>query len=320
MPKQMLGDVANGAQVRTLVYLRQKRLIPYKNKSGSFLTLTLSDRTGSLEAKVFDDAEAIHESLADGQILSIAGRASVYQGTLGLVLDSVTPWDGPVNGADFMAAYAGDPHELEAKLDALIASLTDPELSRLVQNIFADPEIRTRYCEAPAAKRMHGAYLHGLLEHVVRQAELAECACRCYPQANRDLIITGVLLHDIGKTVEFSWGLSIDYTTIGRLQGHAIIGDRLLFDRGRELGISAETALRLSHLILSHHGTLEFGAVVLPQTLEAIILHGVDNLEAKAAHCLETLKNGNQAAAWTDYDNVEGHAWYRGEATEVTEA
>lgn len=312
MPKIMLATLTDGMSVSTLAYLKQKKLLPYKNKPGAFLNLTLVDRTGSMEAKVFDRAEEIVERLADGKIVTIAGRASSYQGVLGLVLDSVEVWDGPVDYAEFMPAYQGDASVLEARLNELLASITDPEISLLLNSIFGDPDIRRKFVNAPAAERVHGAYLHGLLEHVVRQAEMAETVCRCFPQARRDLVIAGVLLHDIGKIDEFAWGFAIEYTTRGRLLGHAVIGDRLIFARGLELGIAEETALQLRHLILSHHGTREFGAVVLPQTLEAIILHHLDNLEAKTAHCIDALKASDTAATWTDYDRIEGHAWYKG--------
>lgn len=315
MPKTMLADLGEGISVQTLAFLKQKRLIPYKNKPGAFLALTLVDRSGSIEAKVFDNAEEVAQSLREHEIISVAGRASSYQGTLGLVLERADPWDGPYDRHDFLPAYAGDVQELIIKLDTLVSSLTDPDLSRLVAAILTDPDIREKYLEAPAAKSMHGAYLHGLLEHVVRQAELAEAACRCYPQADRDMVITGVLLHDIGKIVEFTWDIGISYSKFGNLQGHAVIGDRLIFERGRELGIAEETALRLSHLLLSHHGEREFGAVVLPQTLEAVILHSVDNLEAKATHCITMMQNGDSADPWTEYDRIEGHYWYRGEVT-----
>lgn len=319
MPKMMLATISDGTVVQTQAYLKQKRLIPYKNKPGAFLTLTLADRSGSMEGKVFDNAEEIARQLPDGRIVNLSGRASSYNGMLGLVLDKVAVWDGDVEKADFLPSYAGDVVALEAKLDALIASITDPDLSRLINAILNDPEIRVKYREAPAAKSMHGAYLHGLMEHVVRQAEVADAACRCYPQADRDMVITGVLLHDIGKTVEFSWEtMGIEYTKFGNLQGHAVIGDRLIFERGRELGIAEETALRLSHLILSHHGERDFGAVVLPQTLEAVILHGVDNLEAKATHCIAIMATGDTAAPWTEYDRIEGRHWYRGDEQSVT--
>ncbi|MHB9026452.1 MAG: 3'-5' exoribonuclease YhaM family protein [Armatimonadota bacterium] len=312
MAKTLLADVTDGLAVHTLAYLKQKKLVPYKNKTGSFLTLTLADRSGTLEGKIFDNAEEIAPRLPDNRIVSIDGRGSAYQGTLGMIIDKVVVWDGPVDKADFLPAYPGDVAALEAQLDALIASITTPDLTRLLRGIFDDPDVRARYVEAPAAKAMHGAYLHGLLEHVVRQAQLAETACRCYPQANRDLVIAGVLLHDIGKIDEFSWELTIDYTTRGRLLGHIVIGDRLVFERGREQGIGEELALQLRHLILSHHGQRDMGAVTLPQTLEAVILHSVDNLEAKAAHCQDMLRTGDAASMWSDFDRIEERFWYRG--------
>lgn len=311
MPKQMLADVTDGLAVRTLAVLKGKKLIPYKNKNGSFLALTLVDRTGTLDGKVFDGAEELAARLREGSIISIAGRGSAYNGVMGMVLDGAEPWDGEVDPTDFLPAYSGDVAALEAKLDALIASVTHPGLSRLLDEIFSDPDVRGRYRIAPAARGMHGAYLHGLLEHVVRQAELAEAACHCYPQANRDLVICGVLLHDLGKIDEFSWDLAIDYTTTGRLIGHIVISDRIVCERGREVGLDEVTALALRHLILSHHGTHEFGAVVVPMTLEAVILHSVDNLEAKATHCIEMLKSGADTP-WSDYDRIEGRFWYRG--------
>jgi len=310
MPKQMLAEITDGAVVRTLAYLKQKKLIPYKGKPGAFLALTLADRTGTIEAKVFDGAEEVAAGLKEGDIISVAGRASVYQGTLGVILDNITLWEGEVDKGDYMRAYSGDVEELIAGFEKLLASITDPDLAQILQGIFADKETRAKYFDAPAAMTVHGAYLHGLLEHVVRQAELAETACRLYPLANRDLVIAGVLLHDIGKLWEFSWDLSVSYTTPGKLIGHAVIADRLICETGRELGVDEEKALQLRHLILSHHGTRDFGAVVLPQMLEAVILHSVDNLEAKANRCQELLSNGT--GEWTEFDNIEKHAWYRG--------
>jgi 3'-5' exoribonuclease len=308
----MLADVSDGMSVRTLAFLKQKKLVPYKNKPGAFLTLLLADRSGTLEGKIFDNAEEIAPRLPEKGILSIDGRGSAYQGTLGMIIDKAEVWEGPVQKADFLPAYPGDAKELEAQLDKLIASVTTPDLARLLRGLFDDPDVRARFLEAPAAKAMHGAYLHGLLEHVVRQAQLAETACRCYPQVNRDLVLTGVLLHDIGKIDEFSWELSIDYTTRGRLLGHTVIGDRLIFERGRELGIADELAMQLRHMILSHHGQREFGAVILPQTLEAVILHSVDDLEAQATHCLEMLRGSDPTSGWSDYDRIEERFWYRG--------
>lgn len=312
MPKIMLADLSDGMAVNTLACVTQKKLLPFKSKSGSFLALTLGDRTGSLEARVFNNGEEIARQVREGGIVSISGRAELYQNALQLNLDTVEPWDGDVQKADFMPCYQGDVAELHAQLERLIASISEPDLALLIGSIFNDPDIRQRYCEGPAGKGVHGAYLHGLLEHVVRQAELAEAACHCYPQANRDLVISGVLLHDIGKIDEYSWNLTIDITPRGRLLGHAVIGDLLVYERGRELGINEETATRLRHLILSHHGTREFGAVVLPHTLEGVILHSVDNLEAKATHCIDMMKTGDKTSPWTDYDRIEGHVWYRG--------
>ncbi len=316
MAKQMLGELSEGQAVRTAAFVKSHKLLPFKNKPGVFLALTVSDRSGTVEAKAFTNAEEFAARAQDGTVVLLVGRCESYQGAVSLVLDSVETWAEPLDPADFVPAYAGDVAVLEAKLDALVASLTDPDLGALVRAIFSDPEIRPKYLQAPAAKGMHGAYLHGLLEHVVRQAELADAACRCYPQARRDLVIAGVLLHDIGKINEFSWSLGIDYTDLGRLEGHCVNGDRIVEHYARELGTDLHTALLLRHLILSHHGQAEFGAPVIPQILEAVILHAVDNLEAKATHCIEMLATGDPNRTWSDYDRIEGRFWYKGPAGE----
>jgi 3'-5' exoribonuclease len=312
MAKQMLAELCEGQAVRTPALVKSRKLLPFKNKPGQFLALTVTDRSGSLEAKAFNNAEELAARATEGTVVLLAGRCEAYNGALSLVLDGVEAWTEPVDPADFVPAYTGDVAALEAQLDALIASLTEPDVAALVRAIFADPDIRRKYTQAPAAKGMHGAYLHGLLEHVTRQAALADTACRCYPQARRDLVIAGVLLHDIGKINEFSWTLGIDYTDLGRLEGHCVNGDRIVEHYARELQIDQHTALLLRHLILSHHGQAEFGAPVVPQTLEAVILHAVDNLEAKATHCIEMLATGDPTRPWSDYDRIEGRYWYRG--------
>lgn len=320
MAKIMLADVGEGMNIETVLWLTKQRLLPFKAKPGMFLALTLSDRTATIEGKIFENAEEIAKNLQNGQLVTVAGKISSYQGTRGLVLESVAPCDGAeVDMRDFMPTYGGDIEELYRRFENILASIRNDDLSRLLNAIFADPDLKAKYFIAPAAKAMHGAYLHGLLEHVVRQAELADAVCICYPRINRDLVVAGVLLHDIGKTVEFSWNMAIEYTKIGYLQGHTIIADRLLYERGREVGINEEIALQLSHLILSHHGQKEFGAVVLPQTVEAVVLHSIDNLEAKVTHCLSMLDNGDTSTPFTEYDRIEGRYWYRGNSAEEAE-
>jgi len=312
LSKVMLGDLLEGMPVRTQAVCKSMKLLPFKNKPGNYLALTVSDRTASLEAKVFTNAEEQAARIAENSVVTIVGKCDAYQGNPQLVLDTVEPWLEPIDPADFLPTYPGDVAALEVQLDKWIASIQHPELSLLLHTIFADPDIRTRYCAAPAAKGMHSAYLHGLLEHVVRQAALADAACQCYPLADRDMVLAGVLLHDIGKINEFAWQLAIDYTDLGRLEGHCVNGDRLVDQFARELQIDQHLALRLRHLILSHHGQAEYGAPVLPQTLEAVILHAVDNLEAKATHCIEMLTSGDTSKAWTEYDRIESRYWYRG--------
>ncbi|MEI6521396.1 MAG: HD domain-containing protein [bacterium] len=312
MAKQMLAELTDGAAVSTLAVLKSKRKADYKNKVGTYLAVTLADNSGTIEAKMFDGGEDAFGRIFEGKLVEISGKAQKYNNSISILLDSIVEYDDEFNHDDFMPAYSGDYKILERELDQIIASVIDIDLKRLLKDIFSDENIRPAFCTAPAARGVHGAYIHGLLEHVVRLCRLADSVSTLYPQIDRDILLTGALLHDIGKIYEFSWSLSIEYTVLGSLHGHLVLGDRMLTDRCRQNDVPEDKAMKISHLILSHHGIPEYGTVVVPRTLEAMVLHHIDNMEAKITHCQEMLQTGLESSQWTEWDRVEGRQWYKG--------
>ncbi len=312
MAKQMLAELTDGTAVSMLAVLKSKRKAEYKNKTGSYLAVSLADNSGNMEAKMFDGGEELFSKLTEGKLVEISGKAQKYNNSISILLDAISEYNGDYEHDDFMPVYQGNYKELECELDTIINSVSDADYKRLLKDIFTDDNIRTAFCQAPAARGVHGAYIHGLLEHVIRLCRLAHSVSSLYPQINRDILITGALLHDIGKIYEFSWELTIDYTTLGSLHGHLVIGDRMITDICRQEDIPQEKAMMISHMILSHHGIPEYGTVVVPRTLEAMVLHHIDNMEAKITHCQEMLKTGLENNLWTEWDRVEGRQWYKG--------
>ncbi len=316
MEKQMLAELADGNIVSMLAVLKVKRKADYKNKVGTYLAVTVADSSGSMEAKMFDGGEEAFGKIIEGKLVEVSGKAQKYNNSISILLDSISSYDGDFEYDDFMPSYDGDYKELECELDKIINSIADDDLKRLLKDVFNDENIRTDFCNAPAARGVHGAYIHGLLEHVVRLCRLAISVSGLYPKINRDMLVTGALLHDIGKIYEFSWDLSIDYTPLGSLHGHLVLGDRMITDRCRQEGVPEDKAMMISHMILSHHGIPEYGTVVVPRTLEAMVLHHIDNMEAKITHCQEMLKTGQDGSEWTEWDRVEGRQWYKGNYSE----
>jgi 3'-5' exoribonuclease len=194
--------------------------------------------------------------------------------------------------------------ELKGFLEFQIESVHDQDYSSLLQITFGDPEFMERFSTAPAAKQFHHAYLGGLLEHTVTVADLCEHIAQQYGRINRDLLITAALLHDIGKVEELSYDRTIDYSDAGRFLGHVILGVTFVTEQVRRLGGFPEHKLQLLlHCIVSHHGELEWGSPKRPKTLEALIIHHVDNLDAKVKGFLEIVE-GSRDANWTDVRNL----------------
>jgi len=249
-----------------------------------YLSLTLADKTGQLEARIWEPGDPrIARDFDRGDLVKVRGSASRFKDTLQLKVDQLRKANtAEADKADMLPSTTYDVAALWRQLQAFVESFTDPDLKRLLTTILADPALAHAYREAPAAKQLHHAWLGGLLEHVVSLLTLAERVVPHYPILDRDLLLTGVILHDIGKVRELSWDLGFEYTVEGSLLGHIQIGSALAERTMDSLpDFPPKLKLLVLHLILSHHGKLEFGSPKLPMIPEALVLNFLDDLDAK---------------------------------------
>ncbi|RJX24570.1 MAG: HD domain-containing protein [Desulfobulbus sp.] len=277
-----ITDLKEGQQLSDLFLVSKKNLA--ETKSGNpYLALTLMDKSGEIEARAWENAARLDALAEVGRIVAVEGQVKAFRDQRQLNITGMQPVaEGAVDLAHFMPASKRPVSEMQAELAQCIASVTDPGLRKLLAGLFRG-KLLEEFSRAPAAKMMHHACLGGLLEHTLSVAGLALKICEHYEQLDRDLLLAGALLHDLGKVREFSYSsLPFDYTDQGRLIGHLVLGAEMVRSQAEHVPALAPQKLeQLLHLILSHHGRFEFGAPCLPMTSEAILLHHLDDMDAK---------------------------------------
>lgn len=279
-----------------------------QKKSGEpYLSLILADRTGDLEAKMLDNASEALDTFDRDDFVRVKGLLQVFQNRPQLLLHKIQPVaDSEVDASDFFAVSARDRDEMFRELQGWISGMVDPHLKSLVEAIFGDESIGRSFRNAPAAKTVHHAWIGGLIEHVLSMCHLAKFAAAHYPGIDFDLLLAGVLLHDIGKIRELSYSRSIAYTSQGQLLGHIMIGIGIVEEKLRGLPhFPPRLHELLLHMILSHHGELEFGSPKVPLFPEALLLHHLDNLDSKM-ECMRMLieKDKLVDGVWTAYNSA----------------
>lgn len=284
MERQTVQDIKADSEVMTTLMVKQKRLSSFKEKPGYFLTLVLGDATGEVETKLWDDAEAWYSRLKIGQVIRVKGMGTSYQGRVQIRVEEVELLEeGQYDLGDFLPRSPFDLASMEKCLEETIGSLGNPYLRELLARFFSDPEFRQAFFQAPAAKKHHQAYLSGLLEHTLNVVRITEALAQIYPQADRDLLVAGAILHDVGKIKEYCYSQAIDLTPEGRLIGHIVLGVEMLDERvAQVIGFPPELHLKLRHLIVSHHGEYEWQSPRRPMFLEAMLLHRADLIDADA--------------------------------------
>ena len=315
--KVFIKNLAPGQEVESLFVAAEKQ-IATKKDGAAYLTLSLSDSTGRIRAVVWDDVERINAAFASGDFVAVKGRTASFRGEVQLTVADIARVDkASVNLNDFLPASAKDCSQMLSRLKKIAASVANPDLARLLDAFFADEEFVLRFCKAPAAKHMHHAFVGGLLEHTLSVARLAEMVASHYQGLNKDLLICGAILHDIGKIYELTLESSIEYSAVGRLLSHIVIGIEQIDDKIRNIdGFDPHTALLLKHMVVSHHGSREFGSPEPPKTLEAVVLNILDDLDAKFTAVRGFMENDNAQGDFTAYHRLLERHFYRGEALE----
>lgn len=309
-PWPALDEVAEGERLVACYCVASKQLGRTKNDK-PYLRLQLCDRSGEIEGRVWDDAERVHDRVAEGDFVGVRGRVESFRGQRQLKVEEIAPLDVAAEDLElFLPRTKHDLDRLESELDALIASVEDPALNALLERLLGrDSETGRAFRRAPAAKRNHHAYIGGLLEHTVSVAWVCSALARHYGAAlDRDLLVAGALVHDIGKTREIGIAGGFPYTDEGNLLGHIVLGIQMVRDAAREVPeLTEQRALLLQHLVASHQGKYEWQSPKVPMTLEALLLHYVDDLDAKMHQALALVAASEKG--WTGYDPSFGRAF-----------
>jgi len=268
--------------------------------------MTLCDRTGDVEAKVWNRARELGALFEQGDVLEVEGDAESYQGQVQISiarLEQAPPEDGDAD--IFLESSPLDAAKMAASLRKMLRAIENVHLRGLVEAFLRDKGFMSLFCKAPAAKNFHHNYLGGLLEHTLSVCRMAVSVASHYPELDRDLLLAASFLHDVGKVRELSFQRHIDYTDEGRLVGHVVLGTEMVGEKIRDLkDFPGDLEARLRHLIVSHHGQYEFGSPKRPKFLEAFALNFIDDLDAKIKGLGRFMEKDRREGSWTDFNRL----------------
>ncbi|WP_273846488.1 3'-5' exoribonuclease YhaM family protein [Rubrobacter calidifluminis] len=276
-----------------------------------YLSLRLVDRTGSVDARMWKLPKELLDGLDGPEYVRVEGVTHEYRGMLQVKIERLTVLSREeVDEGDYVPVTERDLAALASEMESLGEELEDVYLKRLLDAMVADEDFWAAFCSAPAAKSMHHARIGGLLEHSVQCVRVARVLAGIYP-VDRDLLLFGAAFHDVGKVEELSWnGGGFSYSDRGRLQGHVVLGERILRRYMEKVpGFPDELEMELSHILLSHQGEPEYGAPEQPRTLEALLVHHIDNMDARVEMFLAATENVS-SGGWSSHDNPLGRALY----------
>lgn len=308
----MSENLKVGDNINRVMVLTKKVKRDFSN--GKFFLLQFSDKDGTLKG-VWWDPSREGERIRVDDVVRVTGEIQDYQGALQVRVNYMEALaDDQYDPAVFLPSSSRDVNAIYDELLGMIEKISDGNLRTLLGSIFGGDGFRDRFLRSPAAKGWHHAYVGGLAEHVYDMARMALSVAGIYPEADSDLLLAGVLLHDIGKMSELSVTNHIDYSDQGRLIGHISMGVAILDEylRGME-NFPPELEMKLKHMILSHHGQLQHGSPVVPMTVEALLLNYIDNMDAQVRGTLMVLEKSGGDSLWTDYVRLLDRFIYKGE-------
>jgi len=319
MSRRFINTLVDGETIEDIYLLADKQLRANRN-AALYLLVELRDRTGAISARMWNVTEDAVAHVNPGDFVAVKAKVQLYQGALQMIVSHIQPVPGErLDPSDFVRQTTRDVGQLWSRLRELLQSIDDPPLRMLVDCILIDDDLAAALRACPAGVKAHHAYQGGLLEHVVNMLEIAHRIVGLLAGVDRNLLMAGILLHDIGKTRELNFDNGCTYTDEGQLLGHLVIAVEMLSQKIAEVEklsgepFPVETTLRLKHLILSHHGTYEFGSPKLPMTPEAIALHHIDNLDAKVHEFSRDIADDpNAQASFTPYNARLERKLYKG--------
>jgi 3'-5' exoribonuclease len=312
MKEFFLSDCARFEnQVITSSFVVVSKQVKAKKSGEPYLALTLGDRSGQIEAKMWDNVEDALDAFEQEDYLKLKGLLNKYKNRFQITIHKLRRLgDSEVDFADYLPKTNKNIVELWQTLVGFVSSFQNPHLKALIQAFISDPAIAEAYRNAPAAKALHHAYIGGLLDHVVSLFRSCDLVCRNYPQINRDLLLSGAFLHDIGKIHELTYSRSFSYTTRGQLLGHMIIELEMLQAKLAAFpDFPPDLKILLEHMIISHHGQYDFGSPKLPMFPEALMLHYLDDLDSKMEAMRSQFERESLTEGpWTGYNSSLGRS------------
>jgi len=313
MKKRFISDIRAGDRVDDIFVLSEK-ILSQKKDGNNFLNITLSDKTGTIKGVVWDNVDQIAAGITSGDFVHVNGSVSEYRGTLQVVIKIMEPFPSDrIDPSDFLPQTSRDIEGMFERLVKRMDTITTDYLKALIDAFFNDKEFVNKFKTAPAAKKMHHAYIGGLLEHTLSMTSLADKIAGHYSGINRDLLLSGAILHDIGKIDEFEYQFKIDYSDKGRLLNHIVIGLKMVDEKLSEIKYFPEDqVLLLKHLIVSHHGTREFGSPEPPKTIEAVLLNYIDEIDSKVNAIRDFIASEDPDETWTSYHRLLERHFYKG--------
>jgi 3'-5' exoribonuclease len=325
MDKIWVKDVKEGDRPKS-VFLVARKAIPTSKSGKTYLSVTFQDKTGELEARAFEKIEELAALFEEKDLVEVEGIVGTFQGKPQLKIEAVAKVDpATLDAAEFVyvpppepkkpekpAENGGAAEPLWKELLALVGAISDKHVRELVMAFVEDEDVAHRLRRSAAAKTVHHAYAGGLLEHTVSCLKLAHRLADQYPQVDRDLLVAGAFFHDLGKIRELQGDRNAEYTDEGRLVGHLVMAAQWIHDKARRIGAPRELEHHIVHLVLAHHGRLEYGSPKVPLTLEALLTHYIDELDSRVNSWLNLMGREGGNRRWTSSDNVYEQPIWRG--------
>jgi 3'-5' exoribonuclease len=316
MKSLFIVDIRENQPVDSVFLVTVKKQGVTKGGNG-YLTLRLLDRSGEIEGRIWERAEELGKGFDKNDFVRVRGHATLYQGKVQVRVQDVARVDEKeLASEDFLPKSKMDPEVMAAELMAILRRMKNPHLLALAEAFFADQVFMDLFKRAPAGKSIHHPYLGGLLEHTLSLLKLILKVVENYRGIDVDLLLTGGFLHDMGKIYEFSFDRAVEYTDRGQLLGHLVMEVEVVSEKIKTIpGFPEELAMLVKHMMVSHHGSLEFGSPKLPQTLEAVILHYLDDLDGKI-QSIQSLMEKERGSRWTSYHRGYGRNFFQGSSGE----
>ncbi len=317
MKEVFIKDLRENENAEICLLVKEKIMLVDRNGK-AYLSLKLMDKTGEIDGRVWEDAEELSRNFSKGEVVWVRGKVVTFMGKAQLkVIDlkKIDPKD--VDFLDYLPQTMKDTEEMLKDLRGMIDGIDNPYLKTLLLLFLEDENIIKPFKKCPGGKQIHHAFLGGLLEHTHSVARLSIMIKGHYQGIDGDLLLAGSILHDIGKIRELTVNGYFDYTDEGRLLGHIYLGLEMVEERIRRIdGFPEELALQLKHMIISHHGDYIFGSPRRPKTVEALILHHLEDMDAKVRGLMDFLKTDQSRSSWTSYNHFFERFFYKGSSIE----